>query len=146
MLKQKKLAILGAGKIGESLIRGLLEAEAIDVANVIVTAAHQQRRVPNLALRLAEGTPVGASPLLDYLIVSSDSVGQGLDRLTRYLRLVNPGVRIVVRDKSDPVRVAAFDQEAVVVQQRERFARLVAEGVVGQADLFHPIEQLRDIG
>jgi pyrroline-5-carboxylate reductase len=43
MLKRKKLAILGAGKIGESLIRGLLEAEAIDVANVIVTAAHQQR-------------------------------------------------------------------------------------------------------
>jgi pyrroline-5-carboxylate reductase len=43
MLKQKKLAILGAGKIGETLIRGLLEAEAIDVDNVIVTAAHQQR-------------------------------------------------------------------------------------------------------
>src|SRR5215831_19396285 len=43
MLEQKKLAILGAGKIGETLIRGLLEAEAIDVANVIVTAAHQQR-------------------------------------------------------------------------------------------------------
>jgi pyrroline-5-carboxylate reductase len=43
MLKQKKLAILGAGKIGETLIRGLLEAEAIDVENVMVTAAHQER-------------------------------------------------------------------------------------------------------
>jgi pyrroline-5-carboxylate reductase len=43
MLKRKKLAILGAGKIGETLMRGLLEAQAIDVGNVIVTAAHQQR-------------------------------------------------------------------------------------------------------
>jgi len=43
MLEQKKLAILGAGKIGETLIRGLLDAHAIDVGNVIVTAVHQQR-------------------------------------------------------------------------------------------------------
>jgi len=43
MLEQKKLAILGAGKIGETLIRGLLEAQAIEVENVIVTAAHQHR-------------------------------------------------------------------------------------------------------
>jgi hypothetical protein len=68
----------------------------------VFTAARQQRRVQNLALRIAERTPIGATPLLDYLIVSSDSVGQGLDRLTRYLRLVNPGLRIVVHDKTAP--------------------------------------------
>jgi len=43
MLKDKKLAVLGAGKIGEALIRGMVEARAIDVANVMVTAGHQQR-------------------------------------------------------------------------------------------------------
>src|SRR5207247_6024919 len=43
MLREKKLAILGAGKIGEALIRGLLDADAIDVADVTVTAGHQQR-------------------------------------------------------------------------------------------------------
>src|SRR5438128_1612793 len=43
MLREKKLAILGAGKIGEALIRGLLDAEAINVADVTVTAGHQQR-------------------------------------------------------------------------------------------------------
>jgi pyrroline-5-carboxylate reductase len=43
MLRNKKLAVLGAGKIGEALIRGLVEAKAIDVANVMVTAGHQQR-------------------------------------------------------------------------------------------------------
>jgi AraC-like DNA-binding protein len=67
--------------------------------------AYEERRVRNLALQLALRTPIGANPLLDYLIVSSDSVEQGLDRLTRYLRLVNPSIRLEVRDERDPVTV-----------------------------------------
>ena len=43
MLKNKRLAVLGCGKLGETLIKGLLEAGVIDVADVIVTAGHQQR-------------------------------------------------------------------------------------------------------
>lgn len=43
MLKDKKLAVLGAGKLGETLIKGLLEAGVIEVANITVTAGHQHR-------------------------------------------------------------------------------------------------------
>ncbi len=43
MLRDKKIAVLGAGKLGETLIRGLLEAGVIDIANVRVTAGHQHR-------------------------------------------------------------------------------------------------------
>src|SRR3954453_7608786 len=43
MLKNKKLAVLGCGKLGETLIKGLLEAGVIEVASVTVTAGHQQR-------------------------------------------------------------------------------------------------------
>jgi AraC-like DNA-binding protein len=71
----------------------------------VFTAAQKERRVPNLALQLAIHTPVGTTPLLDYLIVCSDSVGQGLHRLTRYLRLVNPGVHLAVDESADPVRL-----------------------------------------
>ena len=67
--------------------------------------AHRERRVCNLALHLAQRTPVGANPLLDYLIVTSDSVGQGLERLARYLRLVNPNVGLAVRRERSAVRV-----------------------------------------
>jgi len=95
----------------------------------VFAAAHQQRRVPNLPLQLAVHTPVGATPLLDYLIVSSDSVGQGLERLARYLGLVNPGIGLVVHQDSDPVRViverapGAFESELTVALSLLRFRR-----------------------
>lgn len=43
MLKDKKIAVLGAGKLGEILIKGLIEAGVINVGNLIVTAGHQTR-------------------------------------------------------------------------------------------------------
>src|SRR6185295_296109 len=43
MLENNKLAVLGCGKLGETLIKGLLEAGVIDVRNVRITAGHQQR-------------------------------------------------------------------------------------------------------
>jgi AraC-like DNA-binding protein len=67
--------------------------------------AYRERRIPNLALQLAERTPIGANPVLDYLVVTSDSIGQGLDRLTRYLRLVNPTVGLAVQRECSPVRI-----------------------------------------
>jgi AraC-like DNA-binding protein len=78
----------------------------------VFESAHRERRVSNLALQLAQRTPVGANPLLDYLFVTSDSVGQGLERLTRYLRLVNPSVGLVVRRDCNPVRVVVERAQA----------------------------------
>ena len=43
MLDHKKLAVLGAGKLGETLIRGLLEAGVVRAADITVTAGHPQR-------------------------------------------------------------------------------------------------------
>lgn len=80
--------------------RDVVDPDALLASRACATVfenAHRERRVRNLALQLARRTPVGANPLLDYLIVSSDSVGQGLERLTRYLALVNPSVGLSVR-------------------------------------------------
>ncbi len=43
MLKDRKLAVLGAGKLGETLVRGLLEAGVVAASGVTVTAAHEPR-------------------------------------------------------------------------------------------------------
>ena len=56
------------------------------------------RFTPNLALRLAMVVPIGAYPLLDYLVVTSDSVGEGLQQLARYFRLVGNPVVLEARE------------------------------------------------
>jgi len=71
----------------------------------IFAAIQREGRVKNLALCIAVETPVGAFPLLDYLVCSSESVGQGFKQLARYLVLVNPAVRLVFREDEEPIRV-----------------------------------------
>jgi len=65
----------------------------------------REQPITNLALKLAVETPIGANPLFDYLIATADSVGQGLERLSRYLPLVNPAVRVRLDVTGDPARV-----------------------------------------
>jgi len=95
----------------------------------VFAAANRERRVPNLPLQLAVHTPVGVTPLLDYLIVSADSVGEGLHRLARYLRLVNPGVRLAIDEGSRLIRVVverargAFEVELTVALSILRLRR-----------------------
>src|SRR5215475_3941571 len=43
MLGQKRLAVLGAGKLGETLIKGLIQAGVTEPSRIRVTAGHQQR-------------------------------------------------------------------------------------------------------
>lgn len=43
MLKGKRLAVIGAGKLGEALIRGLVDAEAIEPARISVTSGTPER-------------------------------------------------------------------------------------------------------
>ena len=67
-------------------------------------SALQQMRPVNIGVRLAEVTPMGAFPLLDYLVATSDRVSDGCRQLSRYMRLVGgPGVDI--SDDQSPVRV-----------------------------------------
>ena len=94
----------------------------------VFTRACHERRVPNLALQLAIHTPIGANPLLDYLILSAETVGHGLERLAKYLRLVNPGIRLSLSDTANPVRVVVerapgpFEAELTVSLSVLRFA------------------------
>jgi AraC-like DNA-binding protein len=69
--------------------------------------AHAQQRRPtkNLALQVAANTPIGAYPLIDYLVVTSDTVGAGAKQLARYLRLIQAPVHMQSLEHEDPVRV-----------------------------------------
>jgi AraC-like DNA-binding protein len=67
--------------------------------------AQQARPLKNLWARLAIETPASAFPLFDYLVHTSDDVGQGFKQLARYLRLVGAPLVFDIRDDEDPVRV-----------------------------------------
>jgi AraC-like DNA-binding protein len=71
----------------------------------VLGAACEERRVPNLGARLGSVTPIGTYPLLDYLVVTTDTVGEALDQLVRYFHLADaPSTFAVVHD-ADAVRL-----------------------------------------
>jgi AraC-like DNA-binding protein len=72
----------------------------------LLACAQQKRYIPNLALELARLTPIGAYPLLDYLVMTSDTVGAGVRQLACYRRLVGDPVTIMLDEEIDPIRIA----------------------------------------
>jgi AraC-like DNA-binding protein len=76
-----------------------------EVLGALVSAAQQSHFTPNLAVEVAQRTPMGAYPLLDYLVLTSDTVGAGVKQLARYFRLVGNPVTFAVVDSGDEVRV-----------------------------------------
>lgn len=73
---------------------------------VLYARAQQRRALPNLPLRLAQETPIGAYPLLDYLVLSCDTVGGAYRQLARFLHLGGSPIVFELDDKADPVRVS----------------------------------------
>jgi AraC-like DNA-binding protein len=76
-----------------------------DVVGAFFRRSQQVRPLKNLWTRLGAVTPLGAIPLLDYLILTSDTVGQGFEQEARYFRLLNAPFTLDIQRKEDPVRV-----------------------------------------
>jgi AraC-like DNA-binding protein len=102
--------------------------------------AQQERRTPNLALELARVTPMGAWPLLDYLVLTADTVGAGVHQLARYMRLTGSPVTFLLHDASDPIRIeitTSMSSLAVEFQvaimhlhcRRARAGRFIADAI-----------------
>jgi len=83
------------------------------VATVLCAAA-EQRRVPNLGAHLAFHTPLGAYPLLDYLVLTTDNVGDALRQLERYFHLATAPCRLDVVEEKQCVRLLLQDADPFV--------------------------------
>src|SRR5215470_18535162 len=53
------------------------------VCEAVLAKAQAERRVRNLPLQIARNMPLGANPLVDYIVARSDSVAEGIQRLSR---------------------------------------------------------------
>jgi AraC-like DNA-binding protein len=67
--------------------------------------AARQRPLKNPGVRVAAVTPIGAFPLLDYVVVTCDTVGGAIGQLARYFRLVDAPHVLHFQDGEDPIRV-----------------------------------------
>jgi AraC-like DNA-binding protein len=67
--------------------------------------AMRTRPLKNLGMKIAAETPMGAFPLLDYLIVTCETVADGMKQLSRCLRLSDAPYTVEIRDDSDPIRI-----------------------------------------
>jgi AraC-like DNA-binding protein len=76
-----------------------------EVLGALISQAQKERFTPNLGLELALVTPIGAYPLLDYLVLTSDTVGAGARQLVHYLRLIGGPAAIILHEDVDPIRV-----------------------------------------
>jgi pyrroline-5-carboxylate reductase len=110
MLQRKKLAILGAGKIGETLIKGLLEAGVIDAGRVLVTTAHPER-AQALAARLgvrAAASNVAAASEADVVLLAVKP---------KVIAPVAREIREVVRPEQLVISVAASVRTAAIERE-----------------------------
>ncbi len=78
---------------------------ACSATGAIFAAAMKERPLKNFAVRLAAETPMGAFPLVDYLVITSETVGSGLKQLARYLRLTGAPYALCPREDENPIRV-----------------------------------------
>jgi AraC-like DNA-binding protein len=94
---------------GSGLSRGDLEDPDVLVpcstCGTMLARAQQIRPLRNMWARLAIETPITAFPLVDYLVHTSDDVGDAVRQLARYLPLVPAPLTLDIRDDEDPVRV-----------------------------------------
>jgi len=92
---------------------GVTAAALVDPDAVVPSAAigdvvcfAQRRPIPNLGLRVAMEVPIGAFALLDYLILTSQNVGEGIHALARYLSITGAPIVLTIHEDEDPIRVA----------------------------------------
>ncbi len=100
-----KQALLGAAGLDLTISEdpdALVPCQAIEA---MFGYAMRTRPLKNLGMRLAAEVPIGAFPLLDYLIVTCDVVASGVKQLARYLRLGGAPYRLEVREEENPIQI-----------------------------------------
>jgi AraC-like DNA-binding protein len=76
-----------------------------EAVEVVLKGAFEERRFPNLPAHLAFHTPMGAFPLLDYLVLTTDTVGDALRQLQRYFHLTSAPCRLDIVEDKNAVRL-----------------------------------------
>jgi AraC-like DNA-binding protein len=105
----------------------------------VIGSAYTARRIPNLPAHLAYHTPMGSSPLLDYLVLTADTVGDALKQLRRYFHMTSAPDSLEIVEENDSVRV-------VLTPGFEPFAAQYSTAIIVhhlRGEVVHPLEITR---
>jgi AraC-like DNA-binding protein len=95
----------------------------LSVFDVVLCGAVEENRIPNLGAHLAFHTPMGAFPLLDYLVLTSDTVGDALRQLQRYFHTTSAPCTLEIVEDEQFVRL-------IVQPGSDLFTALYQTGIV----------------
>ena len=98
-------ALLAASVDGDCELTDPDARVACEAVGRLVCLAQRERFTPNLGLELACRTPLGAYPLLDYLVATSETVEKGVQQLARYVRVIGTPTEITTHSEPDVVRI-----------------------------------------
>jgi AraC-like DNA-binding protein len=121
-------ALLQAVGLGASTLEDPDARISCQTVGAIYAHAQARRRIADLDLQLAIHTPLGAYPLLDYLVATSSTVAEGLKRFADHAQLTGAPVRAEIHDEQDPIRVV-IDASPYSVYLGVLHLRREAEGV-----------------
>jgi AraC-like DNA-binding protein len=95
-------------------------------SGALFAQAMRERPLHNLGMHLAAQTPIGAFGLLDYLVLTADTVADGWTLLARYLRrLAGAPFVLELRDDRDPIE-CVFRPDPSVAPAGTEFAIALA--------------------
>lgn len=144
MIREKRIAVIGAGKMGEALVRGLLEAGAIEPERIRVTT-RSGGRARQLAAEL--GVVVAASNRaaledadLVVLAVKPQQAGPVLDEMRGAWRPEHLLISVVA-SVSTPFLEKHLDSSVPVVRAMPNTAALIKRAITGIASGRHAGER-----
>lgn len=134
MLSQKKIAIIGAGKIGEALIRGTLTAGVVSTENLIATA-RQLSRLDYLAEQYGIGTTLDngqavARSDLVILCVKPQTMADVLDEIRPRLRSHHLVISVAASVSTSFIE-KALDAPLPVIRAMPNTPSIIGAGMTG---------------
>ena len=76
--------------------------------SALICGAIAQHRLPNLGAHVAFRTPMGAFPLLDYLVLTTNTVGDALHQLQHYFHITSSPCRLEIVKDREAVRLEVW--------------------------------------
>ena len=70
--------------------------------------AYERAGDPNLALHAVEALPFGAYTVIDFLARTSSSIGDAIERISKYFPLINTSVQLPIDRDGDHVRIGVM--------------------------------------